>query len=167
MKLIYCALLGILLIGCAQNATVEIGFNDGALLAGTFGNMIIRVSKIEMLQNKEYITLWEGSNIVIVPVNGEDFCSITNGYISIVPGTYKTLRITIDSLIYKIDNSTALLIDSVYQFNATAFSDLVVEDNDEYRFVVGIASTNWFDSESLKIKTGHQPFEGASLKIYY
>lgn len=167
MKLIYGALLVILLIGCAQNANIEIGFNDSALLAGTFGDMIIRVSKIEMLQNKEYTTLWEGSSIVMVPVNGEDFCSITNDYISIVPGTYKTLRITIDSLSYKIDNSTVLLIDSIYQFNATAFSDLVIEDNDEYRFVVGIASTNWFDSDSLKIKTGHQPFEGANLKIFY
>lgn len=167
MKFIYCALLGILLIGCAQNATVEIGFNDGAFLAGTFGDMIIRVLKIEMLQNKEYTAIWEGSSIVSVPINNQDFCSITNGYISIIPGTYKTLRITIDSLSYKIENSTVLLIDSVYQFTATAFSELLVEDNDEYRFVVGITSTNWFDSESLKIKPGHHPFDGASLKIYY
>lgn len=167
MKYIYYGLIGILLIGCAQNATVEIGFNDGALLAGTFGDMIISVSKIELLQNEEYIPIWEKSSVVRVPVNGENFCSITNSYISIAPGNYRYLRITVDSLGYIIDNSITPLIDSVCQFTASSFSEIIVEENDEYKFVIGITSANWFDSESLKIKTGHQPFEGASLKVFY
>ncbi|MGQ9533951.1 MAG: hypothetical protein ACUVTF_01795 [bacterium] len=167
MKYIYYGLIGILMIGCAQNARVEIGFNDGALLAGTFGDMIISVSKLELLQDGEYIPIWEKSSIVSVPINSEDFCSITNSYISIVPGNYRYLRITVDSLSYRIENSIISLIDSVCQFTATSFSEIIVEANEEYRFVVGITSTNWFDSESLKIKSGHQPFEGASLKVFY
>jgi len=167
MRYIYCGLILILMIGCAQNAAVEIGFNDGALLAGTFGDMIIGVSKIEAFQNAEYTIIWDVGNIVTVPVNGEDFCSVTGDYVSIMPGTYRKLRITIDSMNYRIDNSVISLIDSVYQFTATSFSDIIINGNDEYRLVVGIASSNWFDSESLKIKTGHQPFEGANLKLYY
>ncbi|MEO0189634.1 MAG: hypothetical protein ABIL18_01485, partial [candidate division WOR-3 bacterium] len=97
----------------------------------------------------------------------DSFCSITRNYISIPSGSYKKMRITIDSLSYKIDNTTIVLLDSIYQFVADAFTELIIEDNEEYRIVIGIASTNWFDPVSQQIKTGHLPFEGASLKFYY
>jgi hypothetical protein len=160
-------LIIILFAGCAQNAMVEFGFNDGQLLTGTFGDMSIRVTRIEAFQNAEYTTLWENSNLVSVPVNGNDFCSITGNYVSIIPGNYKKFRVTIDSLSYSIDNTHALLLDSTFQFIASAFSDIIIEENDEYRFVISINSSTWFDSESLRVKAGHQPFEGASLKIFY
>lgn len=166
MKFIHISFL-LLLIGCAQNATVEIGFNDSAILKGSYGDLIITVSKIEMYQTKEFVEIWSGINKVSVPVGGNDYYSITGGYIPVAPGSYKKLRITIDSLIYKIDNTTVILLDSTYQFIASAFTDILIEDNEEYRLLVSIASTNWFDPVAQKIKTGHQPFEGANLKIYY
>ncbi|MEO0184448.1 MAG: hypothetical protein ABIL22_02240 [candidate division WOR-3 bacterium] len=167
MRYLYLILILSLFWGCAQNASVEIGFNDGVILAGTFGDMIIRVSKIEAFQNAQYTTIWENGNTVSVPVNGSDFCSITGNYVSIVPGTYRKFRVTIDSLSYKIDNTVVLLLDSNYQFIPTAFSDIVIEDGDEYRLVIGISSSSWFESESLRIKPGHSPFENATLKIFY
>ncbi len=154
--------------GCAQNATVEVGMNDGAILAGTYGDMVIRVTKIEAFHNGQYLTLWESSNIVSVPLNSGDFQSITGSSVSIDPGSYKYFRITIDSLNYKLDNTTGvMLLDSAYEFTATAFTNLVIEENDDYRIVIGINTNGWFDSESLRIKQGNQPFEGATLRIHY
>lgn len=157
----------LMIIACAQNASIEIGFNDGLLLRGTYGDIIVRVTKIEIFQGGEFINLWDNNNIVGIPINSNDYCSITNGYLSVSSGSYKKMRITIDSLSYKIDNTTVTLLDSVYQFTANAFTDIVIDANDEYRLVVSIASANWFDPDSQKIKTGHLPFEGASLKVYY
>ncbi|MGB9720801.1 MAG: hypothetical protein ACPL28_04890 [bacterium] len=167
MRYFYFILILSLFVGCAQYASVEVGFNDGAILAGTFGDMIVRVSKIEAFQNAQYSSIWESGNTVSVPVNGSDFFSITGGYVSILPGAYKKFRVTIDSLRYKIDNTTVMLLDSNYQFTATAFTDIMIDSGDEYQLVIGINSSNWFDSESLKIKAGHSPFENATLKIFY
>lgn len=165
--LLICLLYCLIIISCAQNAMIEIGFNDGALLSGVYGDMIIRVSEIEIFQDGEFVSIWNGSNIVEVPINSSDFCSITGNYIPLAGGTYKKMRITTDSLSYKIDNTIIPLLDSVYQFTANAFTDIIIEGNEEYRLVISIASTNWFDPDSQKIKTGHQPFEGVSLKIFY
>ncbi len=157
----------LMIIACAQNASIEIGFNDGVLLRGTYGDIIARVTRIEIFQSGEFTEIWNGNNIVNIPINSNDYCSITNGYIFITSGSYKKMRITIDSLSYKLDNTNVILLDSVYQFTANAFTDIIIEDNDEYKLVISIASTNWFDPDSQKIKIGHQPFEGASLKVYY
>ncbi len=168
MRYFHAILIVGIFVTCAQNATVEIGMNDGPIIAGAYGDMIIRATKIEAFQNGQYTTIWENSSIVSVPINSSDFYSVSGNYVAIDPGTYKKLRITIDSLNYKVDNTTnVLLLDSVYEFIATAFTDIIIEENDEYRLVIGICSSNWFDSESIKIKQGHQPFEGANLKIYY
>jgi len=168
MRFFHLAFISLLMIiACAQNASVEIGFNDGVLLRGTYGDIIVRVTRIEVFQSGEFTEVWNGNNIVDIPINSDDYCSITNGYIPITSGSYKKMRITIDSLSYKLDNTVVALLDSVYQFTANAFTDIIIEDNDEYRLVISIASTNWFEPDSQKIKTGHQPFEGASLKVYY
>ncbi len=157
----------LMMVACAQNASVELGFNDGPLLRGIYGDMVVRVTKIEILQSGEFIDIWNNNNIVSIPINDDDYCSITNGYLPLAAGSYKKMRITIDSLSYKIDNTTVILFDSVYQFIANAFTEIVIDENEEYRLVISIASDNWFDPDSQKIKPGHQPFEGASLKVYY
>ena len=168
MRIFLLAFISLLMIiACAQNASVEIGFNDGVLLRGTYGDIIARITRIEVFQDGEFTEIWNGNNIVDIPLNSDDYCSITNGYVTITPGSYKKMRVTIDSLSYKLDNTIVALLDSVYQFTANAFTDIIIEDNDEYRLVISIASTNWFDPDSQKIKIGHQPFEGASLKVYY
>ncbi|MEO0136522.1 MAG: hypothetical protein ABIL40_02010 [candidate division WOR-3 bacterium] len=166
MKSLYFVLI-ILIISCAPNASVEFGFNDGALINGTFGDLIIQVTKIEALQGKDFIEVWRGNTQVAVSVNDDNYQSITNGYIPITPGNYKKVRLTIDSLIYKIDNTSIVLVDTLYQFIADAFTPILIEENQDYRLVISIASSNWFSPDSQRIKTGHKPFEGASLKIYY
>ncbi|MCX7994227.1 MAG: hypothetical protein N3A65_00420 [candidate division WOR-3 bacterium] len=166
MRIFYLA-FALAIISCAQNATVEFGFNDGTLLTGTFGDLVMDVTKIEILQERKFVEIWKGSKITYVPVSSDEYNSITDGYIPVSPGYYKEVRITIDSLIYKIDNTTVVLIDSTYQFTANAFTELLLEENHDYRLVISIASANWFSPDSQKIKTGHQPFEGASLKLYY
>ncbi len=157
----------LLIITCAQNASVEVGFNDGPLFRGIYGDIVARVIKIELFQNGKFTEIWNSNNTVSIPINGDEYCSITNSYIPVSAGSYKKIRITIDSLSYKIDNTITVLLDSLYQFTADAFTDIVVDANEEYDLVISIASANWFDPDSQKIKTGHQPFEGASLKVYY
>lgn len=155
------------MIACVRNASVEIGFNDGPIFRGTYGDIVVRVTKIEAFQKGQFSDLWNGNNVVSIPINSDEYCSITNSYVILSSGSYTKMRITIDSLAYKVDNTDIILLDSIYQFTANAFTDIVIEDNSEYRLVISISSNTWFDPDSHKIKTGHQPFEGASLKVYY
>jgi|UniRef100_A0A7V3RHI5 hypothetical protein len=163
----YSLFLIILIIACAQNASVEVGINDGAILNGTYGDISVHFTRIEIFQNGSYTDLWNGSNNVNFKINSENFCSITMNYVPVPPGSYRKLRVTIDSLSYVEEGKKTVLLDSSYQFIASAFTDLIIEENGEYRFVINANTTTWFDPDSIKIKNGHQPFENASLKLFY
>ena len=167
MRKMFALLLLIIIVSCGGNGAIEVGFNDEGLLRGTLGDITIWVSKVEFPEDNTYTTLWEGLKEVRVPVNNTDFYSVTDNYTEIVPGEYQNVRVTVDSLIYIKDASHIMLVDTMFQFVAQSLSGIVIEENDEFRVVVNIISDNWFDPESLRIRPGHDPFEGARLKIYY
>lgn len=160
-------ILPLLIIGCAGQAVIEFGVNDGALFDGTLGDISMTVTRIDMPEGDGYVTVWEGANEVAVGIQVSDFVSITDGYVEVTPGSYQNIRLTVESVRYIQDSVSVPLIDTSYQFTATAFTELVVEENDDLEFVVGIMSATWFDVDSLKIKDGHVAFQGASLKIYF
>lgn len=160
-------ILPLLIIGCAGQAVIEFGVNDGALFDGTLGDISMTVTRIDMGEGDGYVTVWEGAKEVAVGIQVSDFVSITDGYVEVTPGSYKNIRLTVESVRYIQDSVSVLLVDTSYQFTATAFTELVVEENDDLEFVVGIMSATWFDVDSLKIKDGYIAFQGASLKIYY
>ena len=162
MNRIFGLVIPILIIGCAGTGSVELGFNDEGLLRGTGPELAIWVSKIEFPEEGTYTTVWEGSKRVQVPTGSREFLSITDGYIEITPGSYQTIRLTVDSLHYITDATSNPLVDTTCQFIATAFIEIVIEDGDEMQLVVDIMSSNWFDADSLT----NTPFEGARLKIY-
>jgi len=160
----------IIIIGCAGRARVEIGLNDETILApsGTFGDIGIRILKIELSADDTYNTIWEGSKLLTVPIQEHTFVSITDIYIDISPGTYKSAKVTIDSLWYVQQNINKMLSNTDLTFIANAsFGGIVIEDGDETKWVINIMSPNWFELDSLRIKPGHNPFEGAALKVYY
>lgn len=161
------SILPLLFFNCANPASVEFGFNDETLLLGAVGEFVISVSKIEAKIEGDYSTIWEGNRTVSVPSGTSDFLSITENTVSIDPGTYRTFKITIDSLKFKQETISTLLIDTNYQFTVNSFSDIIIGGGDELKLVVVIASFNWFDYDSLKIKTGKTPFEGAVVRQVY
>ena len=165
-RLIYSILL-LVIISCAGQGAIEFGMNDAALFESTFGDIAMTVTKIEMPEGGGYITVWEGAEDVVVAISVADFISITDRYVEVTPGAYQNIRLTVESVRYIQDSISVPLIDGTYEFVATAFSELVVEENDDLQFVVGIMSTTWFDSDSLKIKDGYQAFQGATLRINY
>lgn len=160
-------ILPLLIVGCAGQAAIEFGVNDGALFDGTLGDISMTVTRIDMSEGDGYVTVWEGAKEVAVGIQVSDFVSITDAYVEVAPGSYQNIRLTVESVRYIQDSVSVPLIDTSYQFTATAFTELVVEDNDDLEFVVGIMSATWFDVDSIKIKDGCIAFQGASLRIYY
>lgn len=157
----------ILVVNCANVASVEVGLNDEGLFRGVPGQFVIRVLKIEAKKDEAYSVIWEGSKLLTIPAHTSSFTSITEQYVNIDPGSYKTFRITVDSLVYTKDATNAVLLYTTYQFDANAFSNIIFEADDEHKLVVNIASEQWFDMDSLKIKSRSAPFSGAKLSIYY
>ncbi len=167
MKKFIAFVLPLFIVGCAGTAMVEVGVNDEAtLLAGTAGDVGMRVLRIEVPEGDSYNTIWEGVKYVQIPTTSSDFISITENYIEITPDAYQHIRLTVDSVRY-VNETTTVLIETSYQFNANAFTEIVIEENDEFRLVVGIASTTWLDTDSIKIREGFDAFQGATLKISY
>lgn len=157
----------LMIIGCAGQGAIEFGLNDGALFDSTFGDIVMTVTKIEMPEGNGYITVWEGAEEVVVAITVADFMSITDRYVEVTPGSYQNIRLTVESVRYIQDSVSVPLIDGSYEFVATAFSELVVEENDDLQFVIGIMSATWFDADSLKIRSGYEAFQGATLRINY
>ncbi len=171
---IFGIVLPLLIIGCAGQATVEVGLNDetvlsSLLLLGTQGNIEMRVLCVELPDGAAYDTIWSGAKDVSVPVDSRDYISITDAYEEVSPGSYQRMRLTVDSVRFVDEPTDKMLIEAPYQFSAQAFSPIVIEENDELRLVISINSNEWFDSnpDSLKIRDGYEGFEGARLKIYY
>lgn len=167
MKIWVCVVLPLIIIGCAGQGAIEFGMNDDALFDGTLGDISMTVTRIEMPEGDGYTMVWEGAKEVIVDIQVSDFVSITDRYIEVTPGSYQNIRLTVESVRYIHNSVSVPLIDTSYQFTATAFSALPVEENFDQEFVVGIMSTTWFDIDSLKIKDRYVAFQGASLKINY
>ena len=162
----YTLLLTICFIGCAGQALIEFGMNDEGLLDSTFGDFTMRVTEIAVPEGGGYVTVWTGARDMSVPLGETGFISITYGFEVIDPGSYQHVRVTVENLQY-VDLETVSLVDTAYQFDAAAFTQIVLEENDELLLVININSDAWFDTDSLQIRTGHLPFEGASLKVYY
>jgi hypothetical protein len=167
MKKIDILIILIILINCAGNATAEFGMNDRGLLRGTLGDFVVYVSKIELPEDNTYTTVWDGSSAVEVSVNDDDFVTITEHSIEVLPGSYEQVRVTIDSLYYVQDQISEVLVGTALEFTATAISDVVIEEGDELQLVINIVSDNWFDAESLMIRPGHEAFEGARLQVHH
>jgi hypothetical protein len=166
MKKWLAVVLPIVIVGCGGDAFVEVGANDGALLAGTLGDIGMRVTRIEIPDAGDYVTIWEGAQPVLIAIQTTDFVSITNGYVDIAPGSYANVRVTVDSVWYANDSSVVLIY-TPYTFTATAFSPIVISENQELRLAVYLNSSSWFSIDSLKIREGHEAFEGAGLRISY
>ncbi|MGB3479740.1 MAG: hypothetical protein WBB67_11335 [bacterium] len=167
MKRLVFLILPLIIIGCTGQGAIEFGANDGALFDGTLGDIGMTVTKIEVPDGDGYLTVWEGAKEVVVALGVADFVGITDRYVEVTPGSYQNVRLTVESVRYIQDSISVLLIDASYQFIATAFSGLVVDENDDLQFVIGIMSTTWFDSDSLKIRSGYEAFQGATLRINY
>ncbi len=165
--LLFTVFILIVVLSCANVASVEVGLNDEGLLRGVPGQFIIRVLKIEAKRGEEYSPIWEGNKLLTITAQKGGFNSVTDRYVDITPGSYKTFRITVDSLVYTKDITNVVLLYTPYQFDAGAFREIVIESNDEYKLVVNITSDQWFDTDSLKIRAGCAPFAGAKLSIYY
>ncbi|HEC78348.1 MAG TPA: hypothetical protein ENI34_04295 [candidate division WOR-3 bacterium] len=163
MKKFLMAGIAIFIIGCGGEAFIEVGATDGAL-DGTLGDLVMRVLQIDIPEEGSYTTIWNTGKEITVGVLSSDFVSITDGVLSIPPGTYSNIRLTIDSLRY-VSDSTVMLIDTAYTFTADAFTPILIDENDELTLVVNINSAAWFDPDSM-VLIG-EPFDQAALRIYY
>jgi uncharacterized cupin superfamily protein len=152
-------------VGCVRNAEAEFGFSDETLLLGTFGDLAFRVTKIEVPDGAEYTAIWEETKPIRVSIRDAEFISVTDGYEQIDPGSYRRIRVSADSLYYVQEANWIMLVDTTFQFVATAFLEYDIEAEEKYRFIVSMAADSWFDSDSAKLRPGHSPFDGASLKI--
>lgn len=166
MKKFVALILPIIIIGCAGQAMVEVGMYDESLAEAPLGDVVMRVTKIELAEDNTYNTIWESANHVEVGVQSSDFVSITNNYVEITPGSYQSIRLTVDSVGY-VSDSTVMLVETSYQFIANAFSQIVIDENDDLQLAITINSSSWLDTDSMKIKEGHVAFEGAALRVYY
>lgn len=166
MKKFVTLILPIIIIGCAGQAMVEVGLYDESLVDAPLGDVVMRVTKIELAEDNTYNTIWESANHVEVTVQSSDFVSITEGSIEITPGSYQSIRLTVDSVCY-VSDSTVMLVETSYQFIANAFTQIVIDENDDLQLAITINSSSWLDTDSMKIKGGHELFEGAALRIYY
>jgi hypothetical protein len=143
---------------------VEFGLTDDVLLDAPLGDLGMRVLQIDVPEGGSYTTVWNSGKDVEVPVQSSGFVSITDVPVTIVPGTYDHVRITVDSLRFVTD-STVILIDSAYVFDANAFTTIVIEENDDMRLVVNLVSTSWFDANTGTLNG--TPFDQAALRVYY
>ena len=166
MKKFVTLILPIIIIGCAGQAIVEVGLYDESLVDAPLGDVVMRVTKIELAEDNTYNTIWESANHVEVTVQSSDFVSITEGSIEITPGSYQSIRLTVDSVCY-VSDSTVMLVETSYQFIANAFTQIVIDENDDLQLAITINSSSWLDTDSMKIKDGHELFEGAALRVYY
>lgn len=166
MKKFVTLILPIIIIGCAGQAMVEVGLYDESLVDAPLGDVVMRVTKIELAEDNTYNTIWESVNHVEVTVQSSDFVSITEGSIEITPGSYQSIRLTVDSVCY-VSDSTVMLVETSYQFIANAFTQIVIDENDDLQLAITINSSSWLDTDSMKIKGGHELFEGAALRVYY
>ena len=167
MKKIFIFAFLVIVMGCGGNAKVEFGMDDEATMRGQLGDLAIWVSKIELTEDETYVTVWEGSKQVSVEIEEALFASITDAEVEVSPGSYNSARLTVDSIYYIEGTVNKMLVDTAYQFIATALTAIVIEENDQLSLVVNIASTNWFDTGTQEIMSGHSPFEGARLRIHY
>jgi len=167
MKKIATVILPVFIIGCAGDALVEVGFHDGTLFDAQYGDITMCVTRIELPEEDAYVTIWEGAKDVAVAIQTEDYVSITDNYISISPGSYLSLRLTVNDVHYVHNTIDETLVDTSYQFVANAFSQIVIEENDEFRFAVIINSAAWFDVNTGQIRDGHEAFEDAKLRLHY
>lgn len=163
------ALFGLALIlfftGCPGTATAEIGMTDDELLArAPLGDICLRVLKIELPANGDYQTVWDGPAAVSVPISSGSFVSITGIPVDITPADYDRIRVTVDSLSFSDGTNQTILAAGETQFIATAAAVIPVDDGDEVNMIVNIATINWFDTDSIRIKPNATPFQGATLK---
>ncbi len=159
-----------IIVACGGTGMVEVGMNDGparAVPPADQGDLAMRVHSIEIPLGGEYSVLWQGPQDVQIPIGSEDFFSITFRYIEIEPGSYDHFRLTVDSVRHVQDTLEVMVVDTSYQFEAHAFTSIVIEEDDEFQLVVGINAARWFDEVTQQIIDGHVAFEGATLKIFY
>lgn len=154
----------IVINGCTSDSFVEFGANDDVLLDAPLGDIAMRVLRIEVPEGGTYTTVWELGKHVTVPIQTSSFVSITDGPVVIVPGTYGHIRVTVDSVRF-MNDSTVMLIDTTYIFDANAFTNIVIEENEDMSLVINIVSTSWFDANTGTVSG--TPFDQAALRIYY
>ncbi len=166
MKIALVALALIMIFtGCPGTATAEIGMTDDQLLGrAPLGDIYMRVLKIELPADGDYQTVWDGPADVSVPVSSGSFTSITINQVDITAADYDRIRVTVDSVGFTDGSNQTLLDAGETQFVATATAPIPVDDGDEVTMIVNIATTNWFDSDSIRIKPSTTPFQGAALK---
>jgi len=162
MKIALIALALIMIFtGCPGTATAEIGMTDDQLLnRAPLGDIYMRVLKIELPVEGTYETVWDGPAKVSVPISSGSFVSITINQVDITPADYDRIRVTVDSLGFTDGTNEILLDAGETQFVATATASIPVDDGDEVKMIVNIATVNWFDTDSLIAS----PFQGAVLK---
>lgn len=164
MKKLVTLILMMIIIGCTGQAVIEVGINDDALVDAPLGDLVMRVTRIELPEGGTYNAIWEGPKEIQVAIQSSGFVSITDTYLEISPGSYQNLRLTVDSVRYEND-TTVMLIDSSFQFVARAFGEIVVEENDELQLVVNIVSSSWFDANLKEITA--EAFNQAALRVYW
>lgn len=167
MRILFAVVAIIVIAGCADDAAVEFGMNDEALLRGTAGDLAMRVLSIEIPEGDTYATVWEGAERVQVVLQSTDFVSITNAYQTLEPKSYSRVRVTVDSLTHVQLTESTLIDAGPITFIAQAFTPIVLGGGDELRLVITLGAAVWFDSEIPGIKEGHSAFEGAALRVYY
>ncbi len=166
MRKIYALSIIIAIAGCATSTGVEFGMNDETL-DGVAGDLAMRVLKIEVPDGAAYTTVWEGTKRIQIELQTDDFVSITDGLIDMDPVTLSHIIVTVDSLTHVQDSVMTHLIDSTIVFRADAFAPIPIIEGDEKRLAIVIGAAVWFDDDSLQIATGHEPFEGAALRVSY
>lgn len=154
----------LLIIGCAGEALVEFGMTDDVLFDAPLGDIGMRVLQIEIPENGSYTTIWDLGTYIEVPVQSSGYMSITTSPVTIVPGTYDHVRVTVDSVLY-LSDSVVVLIDSTYVFDAKAFNNIIIDENDDMSLVINIISTSWFDANTGSVSG--TPFDQAALRVYY
>ena len=166
MKIALVALAFIMIFtGCPGTATAEIGMTDDQLLArAPLGDIYMRVLKIELPAEGDYQTIWDGPVNISVPISSGSVTSVTINQVSITPADYDRIRVTVDSVGFTDGANETLLDAGETQFIATAAALIPVDDGDEVTMIVNIATTNWFDADSIRIKPNTTPFQGAILK---
>jgi hypothetical protein len=167
MRIVFALVAVISLVGCGNNAAVEFGMNDEAVLDSEFGDIGVKIRRIEFPEGDTYNIVWAGAEYVQIELQNSEFVTITNDYTDVTPGTYSSARVTVDSVVYVQETSDTILIDTVFQFTAQTFAPLVIDEGDELQLVVVIASENWFDSDSVRIIPGRHAFQGATLRVHY